>query len=113
MRSSSPGRFLFRTRWCRAGLAVGDVLRIVGTSRPGRAAAAIQPPSRRLAATGAGQLAIVAVVTALYPAVTILPARLTLQERWSWLQIIGLGRPVDRGIEFVDQADRTRKAIFR
>lgn len=43
-----------------------------------------------LAATGAGQLAIVAVVTALYPAVTILLARLTLHERWSRLQIIGL-----------------------
>lgn len=43
-----------------------------------------------LAATGAGQLAIVAVVTALYPTVTILLARLTLHERWSRLQIIGL-----------------------
>jgi uncharacterized membrane protein len=43
-----------------------------------------------LAATGAGQLAIVAVVTVLYPAVTILLARLTLHERWTRLQIIGL-----------------------
>jgi drug/metabolite transporter (DMT)-like permease len=43
-----------------------------------------------LAATGSGQLAIVAVVTALYPAVTILLARLALHERWSRLQIIGL-----------------------
>ena len=43
-----------------------------------------------LAATGAGQLAVVAVVTALYPAVTILLARFTLHERWSRLQIIGL-----------------------
>lgn len=43
-----------------------------------------------LAATGAGQLAIVAVVTALYPAVTIVLARLTLHERWSRLQVIGL-----------------------
>ena len=43
-----------------------------------------------LAATGAGQLAVVAVLTALYPAVTILLARLTLHERWSRLQIIGL-----------------------
>lgn len=43
-----------------------------------------------LAATGAGQLAVVAVVTALYPAVTILLARLTLHERWSRLQITGL-----------------------
>jgi drug/metabolite transporter (DMT)-like permease len=43
-----------------------------------------------LAATGAGQLAVVAVVTALYPAVTVLLARLTLRERWSRLQIAGL-----------------------
>jgi drug/metabolite transporter (DMT)-like permease len=43
-----------------------------------------------LAATGAGQLAEVAVVTALYPAVTVLLARLTLHERWSRLQIVGL-----------------------
>jgi len=43
-----------------------------------------------LAATGAGQLAVVAVVTALYPAVTVLLARLTLHERWSRPQIIGL-----------------------
>jgi len=43
-----------------------------------------------LAATGAGQLAVVAVVTALYPAATVLLARLTLHEQWSRLQIIGL-----------------------
>jgi drug/metabolite transporter (DMT)-like permease len=43
-----------------------------------------------LAATGAGQLAIVAVVTALYPAVTVLLARVMLHERWSRLQITGL-----------------------
>ena len=34
-----------------------------------------------LAATGTGQLAIVAVVTALYPSITVLPARITLHER--------------------------------
>lgn len=43
-----------------------------------------------LAATGAGQLAVVAVVTALYPAVTVVLARLTLHERWSRPQLIGL-----------------------
>lgn len=43
-----------------------------------------------LAATGAGQLAVVAVVTALYPAVTVLLARVVLHERWSRLQVIGL-----------------------
>lgn len=43
-----------------------------------------------LAATGAGQLAVVAVVTALYPAVTVLLARLALHERWNRLQVIGL-----------------------
>ncbi|HEX6452308.1 MAG TPA: DMT family transporter [Trebonia sp.] len=43
-----------------------------------------------LAATGAGQLAVVAVVTALYPAVTVLLARLALHEHWNRLQVIGL-----------------------
>lgn len=43
-----------------------------------------------LAATGAGQLAVVAVVTALYPAVTVLLARLALHERWNRPQVIGL-----------------------
>lgn len=47
-----------------------------------------------LAATGAGQLAVVAVVTALYPAVTVLLARIGLHERWSRLQIIGLAASV-------------------
>jgi uncharacterized membrane protein len=43
-----------------------------------------------LAATGHGQLAIVAVVTSLYPAFTVLLARIFLAERWSRTQVIGL-----------------------
>jgi uncharacterized membrane protein len=43
-----------------------------------------------LAATGHGQLAIVAVVTSLYPAFTVLLARVFLAEQWSRTQMIGL-----------------------
>jgi uncharacterized membrane protein len=43
-----------------------------------------------LAATGHGQLAIVAVVTSLYPAFTVLLARVLLAEHWSRTQVIGL-----------------------
>jgi drug/metabolite transporter (DMT)-like permease len=43
-----------------------------------------------LAATGRGQLAVVAVLTALYPAVTVVLARVFLAERWTRLQIVGL-----------------------
>jgi drug/metabolite transporter (DMT)-like permease len=43
-----------------------------------------------LAATGVGQLAVIAVVTALYPAATVLLARLGLHERWSRVQAVGL-----------------------
>jgi uncharacterized membrane protein len=43
-----------------------------------------------LAATGRGQLSIIAVLTSLYPAITILLARIILDERWSRLQIAGL-----------------------
>jgi len=43
-----------------------------------------------LAATGHGQLAIVAVVTSLYPAFTVLLARVFLTERWSRTQALGL-----------------------
>ena len=43
-----------------------------------------------LAATGHGQLSVVAVVTALYPAVTVVLARFLLDERWARLQIAGL-----------------------
>jgi drug/metabolite transporter (DMT)-like permease len=43
-----------------------------------------------LAATGHGQLAIVAVLTALYPVLTVLLARVVLAERWTRLQAVGL-----------------------
>jgi drug/metabolite transporter (DMT)-like permease len=43
-----------------------------------------------LAATGHGQLSIVAVLTALYPAVTVLLARALLSERWTRPQVTGL-----------------------
>jgi drug/metabolite transporter (DMT)-like permease len=43
-----------------------------------------------LAATGHGQLAIISVLTALYPAVTVLLARVVLAERWTRLQAAGL-----------------------
>jgi drug/metabolite transporter (DMT)-like permease len=43
-----------------------------------------------LAATGHGQLAVVAVLTALYPAVTVVLARVALGELWTPLQAAGL-----------------------
>jgi drug/metabolite transporter (DMT)-like permease len=43
-----------------------------------------------LAATGAGQLAVVAVVTALYPGVTVVLARFVFRERWGAAQVAGL-----------------------
>jgi drug/metabolite transporter (DMT)-like permease len=43
-----------------------------------------------LAATGRGQLAIIAVVTSLYPAATVVLARAVLSERWSRIQATGL-----------------------
>jgi len=43
-----------------------------------------------LSATGQGRLAVVAVLTSLYPGVTILLARTFLGERWSRLQSVGL-----------------------
>lgn len=43
-----------------------------------------------LAATRYGQLSIIAVLTALYPAVTILLARFILSERWNMVQLVGL-----------------------
>lgn len=46
-----------------------------------------------LAATGQGELAIVAVLTALYPAVTVLLARGLLAEHWTRIQAVGLLTP--------------------
>ncbi|MGH7639616.1 MAG: EamA family transporter [Candidatus Dormibacteria bacterium] len=43
-----------------------------------------------LSATGRGMLAVVAVISSLYPAMTIVLARLMLGERWSRLQKLGL-----------------------
>jgi drug/metabolite transporter (DMT)-like permease len=43
-----------------------------------------------LAATGHGQLAVVAVLTALYPAMTVILARTVLAEHWTRRQIAGL-----------------------
>jgi uncharacterized membrane protein len=43
-----------------------------------------------LAATGRGQLSIIAILTSLYPAITIIFARIILGERWSFLQTMGL-----------------------
>jgi drug/metabolite transporter (DMT)-like permease len=47
-----------------------------------------------LAATGHGELAIVAVLAALYPAITVLLARIVLSERWSASQVVGLAAAV-------------------
>ena len=43
-----------------------------------------------LLATGHGELSIVAVIAALYPAFTVLLARVVLSERWSAMQVVGL-----------------------
>jgi uncharacterized membrane protein len=43
-----------------------------------------------LVATAHGELTIVAVVASLYPAFTVLLARVVLAERWSRLQAAGL-----------------------
>ncbi|MBS1887860.1 MAG: EamA family transporter [Actinobacteria bacterium] len=47
-----------------------------------------------LAATNGGELAIVAVLTSLYPGVTAILARLLLDERWARHQKVGLGAAV-------------------
>jgi uncharacterized membrane protein len=43
-----------------------------------------------LAATSGGQLAVVAVLTSLYPAATVVLARVVLAERWTRSQVVGL-----------------------
>ena len=43
-----------------------------------------------LTATGFGELVVIAVLTSMYPAVTVLLARFVLRERWSWPQRVGL-----------------------
>ena len=43
-----------------------------------------------LAATHEGELAVVAILSALYPGVTVILARFVLGERWSRLQVGGL-----------------------
>jgi uncharacterized membrane protein len=47
-----------------------------------------------LASTGAAQLSVVAVLTSLYPAVTILLARGLLHEHWARAQVVGLSLSV-------------------
>lgn len=44
-----------------------------------------------LAAAGRGELSVVAVLTSLYPAITIVLARLLLHESWGRIQVAGLG----------------------
>lgn len=44
-----------------------------------------------LVSTGRGELSIVAVVTSLYPAFTVVLARMVLSERWTRSQAMGLG----------------------
>ncbi len=79
VRRRSPPTQRDSTRWARAmpwGLASGL----------GGAAGNIL----FFAATGAGQLTVVAVLTALYPAVTVILAALVLRERAGRVQMVGL-----------------------
>lgn len=76
--------FALRTRRIGAALRRGGVSMMVGGVLGGTATLLF------LAATGQGPFAIVAVLTALYPAVTILLARLVLGESWTRLQVVGL-----------------------
>lgn len=71
----------------RAGRpGAGDVLLVMCAGVLGGAAALLF-----LLATGHGELSIVAVIAALYPAFTVLLARAVLHERWSRSQAAGLG----------------------
>lgn len=72
---------------------------IAGRGRPGRPAVQLALGAGvltgagnllYLAATGHGQLAVVAVLTALYPAMTVILARAFLAENWTPLQAAGL-----------------------
>jgi drug/metabolite transporter (DMT)-like permease len=72
--------------YARVGVPSGrDLALIVGVGVVGGVAGLLF-----LAATGHGQLAIVAVVTSLYPAFTVVLARVFLHERWSHTQVAGL-----------------------
>jgi drug/metabolite transporter (DMT)-like permease len=43
-----------------------------------------------LVATGFGELVVVAVITAMYPAATVLLARFVLHEHWTRMHVAGL-----------------------
>ncbi len=73
----------------RAALARGPVLLTLGAGILSGTANLLF-----LAATGHGELAIVAVLSALYPAITVLLARAVLTERWSRSQVLGLAAAV-------------------
>jgi drug/metabolite transporter (DMT)-like permease len=47
-----------------------------------------------LAATKSGELAVVAVLAALYPVLTVILARVVLSERWTRMQAVGLATAV-------------------
>jgi uncharacterized membrane protein len=75
------------------------VRRMAGVGRPARGTLLLMLTSGLLsgtanllflAATGHGELAVVAVLTSMYPAVTVVLARALLAERWSRPQVAGL-----------------------
>lgn len=81
--------FVMRGLRQRAALARGPVLLTLGAGILSGTANLLF-----LAATGHGELAIVAVLSALYPAITVLLARAVLTERWSRSQVLGLAAAV-------------------